>query len=205
MQQLRAAAFARSYLVVDECSWGLPVAVRLLLARRHAAERGRRLDATDIVQEISNLNKRRQQAVVNDRAPLVRYGLKLTEYCLRLEAIVSALKMVLPSYLSPSGGSVPLFDARELKGEADARPENTGRRLQEVCVRVFTNQPPKTKTEVVCACASRSRRTSARPSRRSAWSARRPPSRFRGSAPPSRRPWPRTPTSASPRRTSTRP
>jgi len=134
MQQLRAAAFARSYLVVDECSWGLPVAVRLLLARRHAAERGRRLDATDIVQEISNLNKRRQQAVVNDRAPLVRYGLKLTEYCLRLEAIVSALKMVLPSYLSPSGGSVPLFDARELKGEPDARPENTGRRLQEVCV-----------------------------------------------------------------------
>ena len=152
MQQLRAAAFARSYLVVDECSWGLPVAVRLLLARRHAAERGRRLDATDIVQEISNLNKRRQQAVVNDRAPLVRYGLKLTEYCLRLEAIVSALKMVLPSYLSPSGGSVPLFDARELKGEADARPENTGRRLQEVCVRVFTDQTPKTKTEVVCAC-----------------------------------------------------
>jgi hypothetical protein len=57
MQQLRPAAFVRSYLVVDECSWGLPVAVRLLLACRHAAKRWRRLDATDIVQEISNLNK----------------------------------------------------------------------------------------------------------------------------------------------------
>jgi hypothetical protein len=133
MQQLRAAAFARSYIVTDECSWGLPVAVRLLLARRHAAERGRRLDATDLVQELSTLNMRRQQAVINDRAPLVKYGIKLTEYCLRLEAIVSALKMVVPSYLSPSGGSVLLFDARELKADVpDARPENTGRRLQEV-------------------------------------------------------------------------
>jgi len=137
MQQLRPAAFARSYLVVDECSWGLPVAVRLLLARRHAVERGRKLDAADLVQEISSLNKRRVQAVVNDRAPLVKYGLRLTEYCLRLEAIVSALKMVVPSYLSPSGGTVPLFDARELRADdPDARPEYTGRRLQEVRFRL---------------------------------------------------------------------
>ena len=75
MQRSRSTAYARSYLVLDECSWGLPIAVKVLLARRHAAERGRTVDAADLRHVIADLNTWRKQAIINDRAPLVKYGI----------------------------------------------------------------------------------------------------------------------------------
>ena len=90
MQQLRAAAFARSYLVVDECSWGLPIAVKVLLARRHAAERGRTVDAADLRHVIADLNTWRKQAIINDRAPLVKYGIVCGFSCLDGTAVQSS-------------------------------------------------------------------------------------------------------------------
>jgi hypothetical protein len=133
MTSAREKAFDRSYLVVDECSWGLAIAVKLLLARRNAAEQGRQMDAKDMRLEISNLNKWRLQTIISDKAPLVIYGLLRTIYCRTLERLVLALGVPVPPHLSPSGGSVLLFDEREMPPSPCAtRPELIRNRIKGV-------------------------------------------------------------------------
>ena len=139
MQRLRPTAFQRKYGIFDECSWGLSVAAKLLVVRRHHAERGRTLDAADLRQEIASLNRWRQQAIVNDRAPLVQYGVKVTKYCERLEEIARALKLPVIPALSLSGGSVLGFDEREMRSELGGKPELTAKRIKEVNTHFFTH------------------------------------------------------------------
>lgn len=88
----RRAAMSHSYLIADECSWGLPIAVRLFLNSRT----GCKLDMLKIQAEVQDLNKWRQQAVANDCAALMRYGSLLTTYFTCLAAIAAAIGAAAP-------------------------------------------------------------------------------------------------------------
>jgi hypothetical protein len=91
MREARAAAFFRPfcYLVVDECSWGIPIATSLFVSMRaRMQQKAPPMDVHDFRQEISQLNNWRAHAIMQDRAPLVAYGLLLTAYCARLGEIV---------------------------------------------------------------------------------------------------------------------
>jgi hypothetical protein len=114
MAEARAAAFSGppSYLVADECSWGLPIATALFLARRaRLQQKAPPLDSHDIHQEISQLNNWRAQAIMQDRAPLVAYGLLLTAYCARLGEIIMRCQPEVAAALPPGALEALPFSA----------------------------------------------------------------------------------------------
>ena len=86
MEETRAAAFHRRYLIADECTWGMPIAVRLFLDSRSSRGGTSRMDILRIQAELQDLNKWRQQAIASDRAALLYYGGLLTTYyrCLQV-------------------------------------------------------------------------------------------------------------------------
>ena len=117
MREARASAFEREcpYLVVDECAWGLPIAIKLFLARRNHAKRaaggrpGARvhpMDPFDLRSDIMSLNKWRFQALACERAPMIEYGLLRTAYCKRLGAIAGKHATVFPA----GADCTPSFD-----------------------------------------------------------------------------------------------
>jgi hypothetical protein len=120
MSEARAAAFSRphSYLVLDECSWGLPIATSLFLARRaRAQQKAPAMDWHDIRQEITLLNNWRAQAITQDRAPLVAYGLLLTAYCARLAEIARG-KPEIAATLPPGAlEAIPFTQETSTKGQ----------------------------------------------------------------------------------------
>lgn len=138
MKGARVAAFTRrpAYLVVDECSWGLPIAVKLFLARRNHIKRaadGRQggrllpMDPFDLRTDIMSLNKWRFQAIAQERAPLVEYGLLLTAYCKCLGEIASRHSAPVPGgtsdvlYFDCMLQVLPRHDLAKIRAEEETR------------------------------------------------------------------------------------
>jgi len=91
MGETRAAAFHRRYLVADECTWGIPIAVRLFLESRSSRGGTSRMDILRIQAELQDLNKWRNLAIASDRAALLYYGGLLTTYYRCLQDISEVL------------------------------------------------------------------------------------------------------------------
>jgi hypothetical protein len=135
MAEARAAAFSGppSYLVADECSWGLPIATALFLARRaRLQQKAPPLDSHDIHQEISQLNNWRAQAIMQDRAPLVAYGLLLTAYCARIGEIIVRCQPEVAAALPPGALEALPFSAEMPPGGQDLTKLRIAKELEKL-------------------------------------------------------------------------
>lgn len=134
MREARAAAFCRPfcYLVVDECSWGLPIATSLFISMRaRMQQKAPPMDVHDFRQEISQLNNWRAHAIMQDRAPLVEYGRLLTAYCARLGEIVRQNPEVAASLPQGALEALP-FCAESPPKSKDLTKKRIGKELEKL-------------------------------------------------------------------------
>ena len=107
----RQSALRRRYIVADDGAWGLPV-----FARLHTLSRAGPLDPTGVSRAVEELVHERHCAVLADRVRLVRYGVHMTHYCLRLQVILRQLDARVPSTVGvarfagdPDGRVLPVY------------------------------------------------------------------------------------------------
>ena len=109
LRDTRPAAFCHTYLVADECSWGIPIAVRLFLNSRSGAAHTKN-DILRIQAEVQDLNKWRQQAIASDRAALTYYGGLLTTYYRRLRVLANIMSVFPPGHVREYQMQPIMFD-----------------------------------------------------------------------------------------------